>query len=289
VPTTTTHHPPPTTQTALIHEKLEPGSTAAALHLGRFLREHLHLRGSVAGVSVAAKLPKTMYIRTYYTYLNRGMLLLALDTLNDMRADVGDDSDGESDTDSDGDDAPPAPPPKPADPFAFDMGAFGGGGMMGGRATAPAAEKKEKATSKKKKKKKKKKTKASTATASSTDKKKSVAPPAPAFAAAADPFAFNMSAFGGFGKTPKPAPVEEAVSSDGDSEEDDDGGACVERVLCAVLFCSTWFFSAQRGSLLLHVVFFCFTCAQYLVCAALPLPLHVLLQSDFVWTLSCVS
>ena len=50
-----------------------------------------------------------------------------------------------------------------------------------------------------------------------------------------------------------------AASSDDDSDLEDVGGTCVERVLCAVLFCSTWFSSAPRGFLLLHVVLFCST------------------------------
>ena len=108
---------------------------------------------------LAAKLPKAMYVRTYHTYLNRGMLLLALDTLNDMIADIGDDDSSDDDddgSDSDDDDtAPPPPPPKPADPFAFNMGAFGGGGgggMMMAATPAPAPEKKDKKTKKRKKK-----------------------------------------------------------------------------------------------------------------------------------------
>jgi hypothetical protein len=137
---------------------MEAGSEAAALNLSRHLREHILLRGSVAGVSTAAPIPRGMYVTAYHFYANRGMMLLALDTLVDMQRETeeprSDAADGEVAVAK-------TAPSQPADPFAFNMGAFG----------APADEPEEEPKKKKKKEKK----------------------PKPA----ADPFAFNMGAFGG--------------------------------------------------------------------------------------------
>ena len=94
----------------------------AILNLCRFLQNHILLRGTVTGKSKAPPVPHSLFVKVYYRYVNRGMPLLALDTLVDLCADVKS-SENADDVDKD-----EAPAPAPADPFAFNMSSFGGGG-----------------------------------------------------------------------------------------------------------------------------------------------------------------
>lgn len=172
--------------------QVELGSVAAALNLSRYLREHILLRGSVSGVSTAAAVPRRLYIKAYHSYVARGMLLLALDTLVDMQQETPEDADDDEEGSDEDDDAPHVPA-QPADPFAFNMASFG--------APAPAPAPSQTPESAKKKKKK---------------KKKKVAPVKKA-APAADPFAFNM---GAFNMGPPAAVEDEDEASDDSSDED---------------------------------------------------------------------